>query len=73
MTTTLYRVSLTIRSDGAVDAVFIRKGRARRRHEIRARFDEYGWQQWGEIRAILADNVCAMTRIRAILDEGGAS
>lgn len=69
MTTKLYRVSLTFRSDGAVDAVFVRKGRKRRRHEIHARFDAYGWQQWGEVRAILADNVCTMTRIRAILDE----
>lgn len=73
MTTTLYRLSLTFRADGAVDAVFIRKGRARRRHEIRARFDEYGWRQWGEVRDILADNVCTMTRIRAILDEKDAS
>lgn len=69
--TRLASVTLTFRPDGAVDAVFIRKGRARRRHEIRARFDEYGWQQWGEVHDILCENVCAMTRIRAILSEEG--
>jgi|GEM_PF-2676610 hypothetical protein len=69
--TRLSRLTLTFRADGAVDAVFIRKGRARRRHEIRARFDCYGWQQWNETRDILSDNVCTMERIRAILDEEG--
>jgi hypothetical protein len=73
MTTKLHRVTLTFRTDGAVDAVFVRKGRYRRRHEIHARFDQYGWQQWGEPHDILGDNVCTITRIRAILDEEGVA
>ena len=69
MATTLHRLTLTFRSDGAVDAIFIRKGRKRRRHEIHACFDEYGWQQWGEPQDVLSDNVCTMTRIKGILNE----
>ena len=69
MSTSLHRLSLTFRADGAVDAVFIRKGRMRRRHQIHAFFDEGGWQQWGEPQDILADNVCLMERILGILIE----
>lgn len=73
METTLHRLTLTFRSDGTVDAVFVRKGCKRRHHEIHARFNQYGWQQWGEPHYILGDNVCTMTRIRDILDEEGAA
>lgn len=69
METTLHRLTLTFRADGVVDAVIIRKGHARRRHEIRACFDEYGWRQWGESHSILGDNVCLIERITAILIE----
>jgi len=71
METTLRRSTLTFRSDGSVNAIFIRKGRARRHHKIHARFTEYGWQQWGEPNDILADNVCLVEQIRRILDEEG--
>lgn len=67
MTTTLHRLTLTFRPDGAVDAVIVRKDRARRRHEIHGCFSEYGWEQWGEPCDILGDNVCLMDRIRAVL------
>ncbi|MGH9721492.1 MAG: hypothetical protein ACRD8O_14880 [Bryobacteraceae bacterium] len=73
METTLRRLTLTFRSDGAVDAIFVRKGRSRRHHEIRARFNQYGWQQWGEPCFILGDNVCLIERIRRILDEEGVA
>ena len=73
MTTKLHRLTLTFRADGSVDAVFVRKGRNRRRHEIRACFSEYGWEQWGEPSDILGDNVCTMARIKAILDEQGVA
>jgi len=69
METTLYRLTLTFRPDGAIDAVIVRRGRMRRRHEIYAHFGEYGWQQRGEPREILADNVCLMERILGILVE----
>ena len=69
MNTALHRITLTFRCNGAIEAVFIRKGPKRRRYEIRARFDEYGWRQWGEPSAILSDNICAMNRIRTILGE----
>lgn len=71
MTTTLHRLTLTFRPDGAIDAVFVRRGCARRRHEVHAYFDESGWQQWGEPREILADNVCVMERIQALLAGDG--
>jgi hypothetical protein len=73
MTTKLHRLTLTFRADGSVDAVFVRKGRYRRHHEIRARFSEYGWQQWGVHREILGDNVCRVERIRTILAEEAVS
>jgi hypothetical protein len=73
MTTKLHRLTLTFHSDGSVDAMFVRKGPARRRHEIHGRFDDDGWWQWGEPCGILAENVCTMTRIRAILDEEGVT
>jgi hypothetical protein len=73
MTTKLHRLTLTFRSDGAVDATFIRKGRMRRRHQIHAFFDEGGWQQWGEPHDILADNVCLVERIKTILAEEAVS
>lgn len=66
MTTKLHRVTLTFRTDGAVDAVIVRKSRDRR-HEIHAFFHEGCWQQWGEPREILGDNVCLVERIRDIL------
>jgi hypothetical protein len=69
MTTILHCLTLTFRSDGAVDAVFVRKGRERRHYKIHARFDDDGWRQWGESHSIIADNVCTMTRIKAILNE----
>ena len=69
MTTKLHRLTLTFRADGAVDAVIVRRGRARARHEIHAHFGEYGWQQWGEPHDILVDNVCLIERINAILIE----
>ena len=69
MNTTLHRLTLTFRSDGAIDAVFVRKGRYRRHHEVRASFNEYGWQQWGEPREILADNICLMERVQELLAE----
>jgi hypothetical protein len=69
MTTTLHRLTLTFGSDGAVDAVIVRKSFNRRRHEIRACFSEYGWEQWGEPCDILGENVCLMDRIRAVLTE----
>jgi len=69
MRTTLHRLTLTFRADGAVDAVIVRKGPVRRRHQIHAFFDEGNWFQWGEPCGILADNVCVMERIQAILAE----
>ncbi len=69
MTTKLHRLTLTFRADGAVDALIIRKGRFRQRHEIRAFFDDGNWFQWGEPRPILGDNVCLMERIQGILVE----
>ena len=69
MTTKLHRLTLTFRADGSVDAVFVRKGRYRSRHEIHAFLYEDGWQQWGEPREILAQNVCVVERIRDILIE----
>lgn len=48
---------------------FVRKSRDRRGHEIHAFFHEGGWQQWGESREILGDNVCLVERIRDILVE----
>ena len=69
MTTKLHRLTLTFRSDGAVDAVCVRKGSERRHYTIHARFDEYGWRQWGESRFILGDNVCLLERILEILVE----
>lgn len=69
MTTRLRRFTLTFRTDGAVDAVFVRRGYARRRYEIHAFFDEGNWFQCGEPCGILADNVCVMERIKALLAE----
>ena len=69
MNTTLHRLTLTFRPDGAIDAVFVRRGNARRRHQVYAYFDESGWQQWDEPRDILADNVCVMERIQSLLAE----
>ena len=69
MTTKLHRVTLTFRIDGAIDAVFVRKGCYSRRYEIHARFGEYGWHQWNEPREILAENVCVMERIQTVLAE----
>jgi hypothetical protein len=67
MKTILHRLTLTFRSDGAVDAVIVRKGPARRRHEIYAFFDEGNWFQWGEPVDILAENSCLIERIREVL------
>ena len=70
MRTKLSRVTLTFRSDGAVDAVFIRKQRDRR-HEIRARLESAGWAQWGADDAILSENVRLVERTRTLLREEG--
>jgi hypothetical protein len=67
--TTLHRLTLTFRRDGAVDAVFIRKGSRRHRHEIRACFDDYGWRQWGDYNRILRENVCLLERLETILPD----
>jgi hypothetical protein len=40
MSTTPHRLTLTFRADGAVDAVIVRKGPVKRRHQIHAFFDE---------------------------------
>ena len=71
MTTKLHRLTLTFRADGAVDAVIVRRGRARQRHEIHAFFDEGNWFQWGEPCQVLADNVCLIERINALLTAEG--
>ena len=70
MTTKLHRLSLTFRKDGAVDALIVRKGRFRRRHQIHAFFEDGNWFQWGEPCDILGDNVCLLDRIRALLADG---
>jgi hypothetical protein len=70
MNTKLYRLTLAFRADGAVDALIVRRGRARSRHEIHAFFDEGNWFQWGEPRDILAESVCTLERINRILADG---
>lgn len=70
MRTKLSRVTLSFRSDGAVDAVFVRKQRDCR-HEIRARLDGAGWAQWGAANDILSENVRLVERMRTLLREEG--